>query len=121
MPTLLTTAKSPKLPLLVNEFSPINIYAYHSRNVIIAYSLIGTAALLANVLGLYAFYKAGASYDLSFSSIACSTHGIHFSERLHAHERLGVLPLEPRIANQPLVFCQGEGRRWGFSAVDDMV
>ena len=97
--------------------SLINTYSYQSRNVLIAYALAGSVAVVANVLGLYAFFKSGVSHDLSFSYIACSTHNVHFSV-LRAHERLGALPLEPRIARTRLVFHQGDEGRWGFGAAN---
>jgi hypothetical protein len=86
--------------------------------VLIAYAIAGVVALAANAMGLYAFCTSGVSHDLSFSSIACSTHAVHFS-RLRAHERLGALPLEPRIARTRLVFHQGADGRWGFGAANE--
>jgi hypothetical protein len=102
----------------VSVASSANTYAYQSRNVLIAYGIAGAVALAANALGLYAFYTSGVSHDLSFSSIACSTHAAHFSH-LRAHERLGALPPEPRIARTRLVFHQGADGRWGFGAASE--
>ena len=99
--------------------SPANIYVYQSRNVLIAYLIAGAVGVAANALGLYAFYKSRLSYDLSFSAIACSTRGIHFSEGLRAHERCGALPLEEHLARTPLQFDNGDFGSWGFGPAPD--
>ena len=113
---------APRVPTEVTIRSPANIYAYQSQAVIITYSIAGAIAILANVFGLYAFYVSGVGHDLSFSAIACSTHGIHYSDGLEAHEQLGALPLEKRIADTRLRFySRGDLRRWGFGAADDAV
>ena len=99
--------------------SPANIYQYHSTNLYIAYAIAGTAAIAANVVGLYAIWKSGVSHDLSFSSIVCASHGVHFSKDLHAHDRLGALPLRKRIAHTMLAFFEGDDGRYGFGAATE--
>ena len=107
----------------VTTFTPRNIYAYHPRNVLIAYSLAFLFALLANFFGIFAYLSNGVSHDDSFSSIFCTTRDIHLS-RLKAHERLGALPLDPKVGATKLKFDVGEqggGRehRWGFGLASD--
>lgn len=113
----------PSKPTKVNIATPANVYVYQSRNVLLAYSIVGAAAIAANALGLYAFNNSRLSYDLSFSAIACSTRGIHFSEGLRAHERRGALPLDERLARTRLKFYDSNDIPWyGFGAAgDDMV
>jgi hypothetical protein len=102
--------------------SPANIYQYHSTNLYIAYAIAGTAAIAANLAGLCAIWKSGVSHDLSFSSIVCASHGVHFSKDLHAHDRLGALPLREKIAETMLAFFDendGKGVRYGFGAASE--
>lgn len=100
--------------------SPVVRYAYHPRNVLLAYAIAGGATLLANLAGLYAFHISGVAHDTSFSSIACSTHGVHFSRGLRAHERLGALPLGTRIAETQVKWSTGEDGRYGFCAAKEV-
>jgi hypothetical protein len=72
--------------------------------------------------GLYAIWKSGVSHDLSFSSIVCASHGVHFSKGLHAYDRLGALPLRKRLAETMLAFFDekdGKGVRYGFGAASE--
>ncbi len=118
---MLTNNFSSEVPTKVDISAPANIYVYESRNVLLAYCITGAVAIAANVLGLYAFWQSRLSYDLSFSAIACSTRGIHFSEGLRAHERCGALPLEKHLARTRLKFYDGDDGWWGFGAASDNV
>ena len=93
---------------------PANIYEYDRRNLLLGYNLASVAACLANLAGLYAIWKSGASHDLSLSSIICASQGVHFSRDLRASDRLGALPLGSRIAKTMLAFG-----RLGFTAVKE--
>jgi hypothetical protein len=93
---------------------PANIYEYDRRNLLLADIFASVAACLANMAGLYAIWKSGASHDLSPSSIICASQGVHFSRDLYASERLGALPLGSRIAKTMLAFG-----RLGFTAVKE--
>ena len=97
---------------------PVNVYVYQAKNVLIAYCITGVAAVVANLLGLYALHTSNVSHDLSFSSIVCATQGIHFSG-LEIHEKLGALPLEKYTAKIRLKFC-ADGDHRGFSADDSV-
>ena len=52
---------------------PINVYAYHAKNLYLAYSLAIFLALVANVLGTAAYISNGVSHNNSFSSILRAT------------------------------------------------
>ena len=108
---------APPAPANVTITAPATVYSYQSRNVLLAYCLAGGIAIIANALGLWVMWRSGCSHDTSFSSIACTTHAVHFS-RLRAHERLGALPLDPAIARTRLEFHNGENGRWGFGAAN---
>ena len=104
----------------VTTITPTNIYVYQPQNVFIAYGIAVIFALLANVLGLFAYFSNGVSHDNSFSSIVCTTRDIHLS-KLNAHERLGALPLEKKVGRTKMKFDVGDmaeagrgGGRWGF-------
>ena len=80
---------------------PENIYSYHPFDVLLAYAVAIFFALLANILGLFAYFSNHASYDNSFSSTVFTTHGIHISG-LSSHDKLGELPLDPKVARRRL-------------------
>ena len=120
LPTQLLTQHSPSVPTDVTVTAPVTVYTYASRNLLLAYGLAGAAALIANLLGGYAFHASGVSHDVSFSSIACSTHALHFKSRLRAHERLGALPLDSEVAGTLLKFHLGDSGRWGFGTADEV-
>ena len=103
----------------VTTTTPDNIYSYHPFDVLLAYALAISFALLANILGLFAYFANDASYDNSFSSIAFTTHGIHISG-LSAHEKLGELPLDPKVARRKLSWYMrdnAEAGGYGFHLV----
>ena len=111
---------SPSRPANVTTTTPVNIYTYQPRNLYIAYGVAIAVALLANLIGLYAFLANGVSYEISFSSIVCTTRDIHFSG-LNAHERIGALPIDKEVRRAKIRFVIGEvaemwkgGGRWGF-------
>lgn len=111
---------SPGQPANVTTSTPTNIYAYQPQNLFIAYGIAVLVALLANLIGLHAFFTNGVSYDISFSSIVCTTRDIHFSG-LNAHERIGALPLDKKVGRTKMKFVVGGmeemgkgGGRWGF-------
>lgn len=85
----------------VTTTTPKNIYSYHPFDVLLAYALAISFALLANILGIFAYIFNNASHENSFSSIVCTTYGIHISG-LRAHEKLGKLPLDPKVAKRKL-------------------
>ncbi len=114
---------SPLEPMNVTTTTPINIYIYEPRNVLIAYGIAVIFALLANILGIAAYLANGVSHDNNWSSMLCTTRDLHVS-KLNAHERLGALPLEKRIGETKVRFDVGdmvEGERgsgrWGFGPV----
>ena len=111
---------SPAEPTNVTTTTTTNIYVYQPKKVFIAYGIAIFFALVANVLGIWAYLSNGVSHDNSFSSIVCTTRDIHLS-KLNAHERLGALPLERKVGRTRMVFDVGNmaeggrgGGRWGF-------
>lgn len=104
----------------VTTTSPANIYVYQPKRVFIAYGVAIFFALVANVLGIWAYLSNGVSHDNSFWSIVTTTRDIHLS-KLNAHERLGALPKERKVGRTKIVFDVGDmaeggrgGGRWGF-------
>ncbi len=117
----LLSVSSPLTPANVTTTQARNIYLYQPRNLLLTYGLAIFFAFLAICLGLFAYFSNGVSHDISFSTIFCTTRGIHFSS-LNAHEKLGALPLDKRIARTMLRFyIPSEAAReanscglWGF-------
>ena len=103
----------------VTTTTPENKYSYHPFDVLLAYALAISFALLANILGIFAYISNNASHVNSFSSIFCTTYGIHISG-LNAHEKLGELPLDPKVARRKLSWyergIEGAGA-YGFHLV----
>ena len=111
---------APPAPVNVTVTVPVSIYTYQWRNVLLTYSIVCSIGILANLLGFVAWKRGGrASHNTNFSSIALSTHGLHFCSRVRAHERLAALPLAPEIARMLLRFHTGEDGRFGFGAADE--
>jgi len=50
-----------------------NVYEFASRNFIVAYALACGAALVANLLGWWAYRRNGAAFDSVFSTIVSAT------------------------------------------------
>lgn len=104
----------------VTTTSPANIYVYQPKRVFIAYGIAIFFALVANVLGIWAYFSNGVSHDNSFWSIVTTTRDIHLS-KLNEHERLGALPRQRNVGKTKIVFEVGDmaeggrgGGRWGF-------
>ena len=100
----------------VTTTTPENVYSYHPFDVLLAYALVISFALLANILGIFAYISNNASHENSFSSIVCTTYGIHISG-LKAHEKLGELPLDPKVARRKLQWYMRDnagGGGYGF-------
>lgn len=105
------TITSPSVNTTVNTTTSVNLYAYHSHNLWIAYGLAIFFALFANVLGGLAYYHNGVCYDMSFSSILSSTRDSGIAKLFH-HQVLGKLPLPRNIRRAHLRFGrmkEGEG------------
>lgn len=62
-------------PVLANVTTaePINVYAYHPKNLFLAYGIALFLAIIAVILGLCAYLSNGVSHSNSFSSIVRAT------------------------------------------------
>lgn len=104
----------------VTTTTPENVYSYQPFNVFLAYALAISFALLANILGIFAYISNDASHENSFSAIFCTTYGIHISG-LKAHEKLGELPLDSKVAGTKLRWYGRDkrgARGYGFHHVN---
>jgi len=87
---------SPSVPTDVLVTQSINIYAYHSRNLLFSYGLAIAFTVLANLLGAYAYWRNGHSHSKSFSAILASTRDPGLTKLFHA-ETMGRLPLHKKV------------------------
>ena len=102
----------------VTVSKPAAVYAYEFQNILIIYLIAIVPTCIALFLGMFAFHASGVCHDTSFSSIACATHGIHFSD-LRAHENLGGLPRPQHVTETMLKFnMDGSSGCWGFSVAE---
>ena len=103
----------------VTTTTPENVYSYHPFDVLLAYALAISFALLANILGIFAYICNDASHENSFSSVVGTTSGIHISV-LKAHEKLRELQLDPEMARRKLKWNMSDNvgvGRYGFHLV----
>lgn len=106
---------SPNVLTEVARSRSIITYDYSSRNLYIAYGSAILAALIANLLGLYAFLRNKASHTRTFSARVITGRGIKFTELLDgAGERELTAPLAQEIMSMKLKF---DTRIWGFVKV----
>jgi hypothetical protein len=91
----------------VNHTTQINRYSYQASPLLIAYGFSISFALIAALLGGFAYYKNGHSHSRSFSSILASSRAAELTELFH-DELMGRLPLHENVARTRLVFS-----RWG--------
>ena len=106
----------------VTTTTSVNIYSYQPFNVILAYTLAVSFALLANILGIFAYISNNASHENSFSAIVGTTYGIDI-EGLKAHEKLGELPLDPMVARMKLRWNgrdKGGAGPYGFRRAENL-
>lgn len=71
---------------------PINVYAYHPKNLYLAYGFALIFALLANALGALAYQSNGISYDSLFSTILRTTRNPDLTALVGGSDA-GALPL----------------------------
>lgn len=57
----------------------VNVYAYRTKNLFLAYGIALAVALFAIVLGMLAYISNGVSHNNSFSSIVRATRNLEFS------------------------------------------
>lgn len=107
----------------VNQTTLINIYTYHRAPLLISYSLATGFALLAVLLGAWAYRENGCSHSRSFSAILASTRAANLAGLFH-DELMGRLPLHENVQRTRLEFGpwkselvgEEEGRRRKSSA-----
>jgi hypothetical protein len=104
---------SPSVPTDVLVTQSINTYAYHSRNLLLSYGLAIAFAVLANLLGAYAYWQNGHSHNKSFSAILASTRDPGLTKLFHA-ETMGRLPLHKNVQEAKLTFGITPGGWLGF-------
>lgn len=100
----------------VTTTTSMNVYSYQPFNVILAYAFAISFALLANILGIFAYISNNASHENSFSATVGTTYAIHISG-LKAHEKLGELPLDSKVAGRELKWYgrdEGGAKGYGF-------
>lgn len=81
--------------------TPINIYAYHSHNLLYAYSLAILFTLIANLLGAYSYYRNGYAHNKSFSAVLAATRDEDLAELFFA-DMMGRLPLHEDVEKAQL-------------------
>ncbi|KAL9614155.1 MAG: hypothetical protein Q9167_001365 [Letrouitia subvulpina] len=104
------TLFSPPTMNEVTTHSPVNVYIYRPRNVLIAYGIAISFAFIANLLGAYAYFSNGESYENSWSAMVFSSRGVHRAN-LNDRERSSALPLLPRVARMRIRYTPGGGFR----------
>lgn len=77
---------------------PINMYAYHPKNLYLAYGFALVFALLANALGAFAYVSNGVSYDSLFSTILRTTRNPDLT-LLIGGSGAGALPLGRKMSD----------------------
>jgi hypothetical protein len=93
----------PSINTTVTHNESINIYSYTSQNLFISYGLAILFAVLANILGGFAFRSNGASHTRSFSQIMAHTRHKKLIEIFHTPgERK--YPLRGRVRRIQLKF-----------------
>lgn len=129
--SFILTCHRPDYLTTVNQTALINIYSYDSRPLLVAYGLQIFFALLAVLLGVWAYKENGHSHSRSFSAILASTRAANLADVFH-DELMGRLPLHENAQTARLKFGpwgselvgEEEGRRrsnageraggWGF-------
>jgi hypothetical protein len=91
----------------------VNLYSYHASILWISYGLAILFALLANILGAFAYWSNGVSHDRLFSSILSSTRDQGLGE-LFSHDSLGKLPVPEKIQMMMLKFVKTENGGFGL-------
>jgi hypothetical protein len=110
---MLILYSSPLLPTSVAVTNPVNIYAYHSKNLLLSYGLAILFAVFANILGAFAYWTNGHSHAKTFSAILASTRDTGLT-RLFRSEAEGRLPLHDEVRNAKLMFGRGPNGGLGF-------
>lgn len=88
----------------------VNKYVYHSKNLLLSYGLAIGLALLANLLGAYAYLSNGVSHNRRFSAILAATRHESLTKLFH-NQIVGSLPLSDKVKNTFLKFGPIGGRR----------
>ena len=97
----------------VNVTNPVNIYAYHSKNLFVSYGLAIFFAVFVNLLGAYAYWTNGHSHAKTFSAILASTRDRGLT-KLFRSEAEGRLPLHDEVRNAKLMFGRLPNEGLGF-------
>ncbi|KUJ17415.1 uncharacterized protein LY89DRAFT_733266 [Mollisia scopiformis] len=104
---------SPPAQTNITHTTQINLYAYHSRNLLFAYSFAITFALLAILIGAYSYYQNGYSHSKNFSAILAATRDQDLAELFFA-DIMGRLPLHADVERAQLRFGSMVGGGLGF-------
>jgi len=104
---------SPSMTTNTTITTSINTYACYSQNLLLLYGLAIFFALLANILGAFAYMRNGVSHDKSFSAILASTRDPGLMGLFHARV-LGKLPLPKSVRTAKLKFGKMEEGGLGF-------
>jgi hypothetical protein len=94
---------SPYINTTVTTTTLTNLYTYNQRNLLLAYGLAIFFALLANILGAYAYKINGVSFERGFSSFLSATRDPELVNLFH-YQTLGKLPVPDHIKRTILVF-----------------
>ena len=97
----------------VSVTNPANIYAYHSKNLFLAYGLAILSAIFVNIVGAFAYWTNGHSHAKTFSAILASTRDTGLT-KLFRSEAEGKLPLHNEVRNAKLMFGRTINGGLGF-------
>lgn len=121
-PQLTHHQPSPLVKQPVSITKAVNQWAYHKRNLLLAYSVAIIAALFANLLGAYAYFRNKVSHDLSFSSLASTTTDQTFVDRFRSEDpkTRGKLPLPESLKRVEIKFTPLDEGGLGFQTADEV-
>lgn len=105
----------------------VNLWGYHKANLWTAYGVSIFVAIIANLLGAYAYMVNKVAHDISFSSIVSSTTHSSIntlfdpdrddSDTVHMR---GKLPLPKKIADREIKFIPLDEGGLGFQTVEEI-
>ncbi|KAG9238932.1 hypothetical protein BJ875DRAFT_415061 [Amylocarpus encephaloides] len=107
-------------PILVT--TTLNIYLHSPLTLLLAYSISLTLALLANLLGAYAYLANKVAHDLSFSTLASTTTDQNLVNMFREEDpgTRGKLPLPKGLGGRVVRFTPLDEGGLGFQTADEV-